>query len=283
VSLVPTALRERAERWLNDRPDDSVLQWLFRVMLTVTVAVLVLDFVDLNGRVAEQAAASPGSAPAIVPEDAPIKTLIRTGPSRRDADERRAPLRRSDAKLAAAMSFDLASDGRLLATGTIQPGTAKAFAAEIEKRGSYVKTVVLHSPGGSVTDALEMGRLIRKRGFTTEVEDGHYCASSCPLLFAGGVERRAAEKSAIGVHQVTAVGVDGATPANGMESVQRISAECQRYLRDMGIDQLVWIHAMETPKDELFYFKPGELLSLKLATPRGAPPASASSGAQAKS
>ena len=283
MSLVPTALRERAERWLNDRPDDSVLQWLFRVMLTVTVAVLVLDFVDLNGRVAEQAAASPGSAPAIVPEDAPIKTLIRTGPSRRDADERRAPLRRPDAKLAAAMTFDLASDGRLLATGTIQPGTAKAFAAEIEKRGSYVKTVVLHSPGGSVTDALEMGRLIRKRGFTTEVEDGHYCASSCPLLFAGGVERRAAEKSAIGVHQVTAVGVDGATPANGMESVQRISAECQRYLRDMGIDQLVWIHAMETPKDELFYFKPGELLSLKLATPRGAPPASASSGAQAKS
>jgi len=283
VSLVPTALRERAERWLNDRPDDSVLQWLFRVMLTVTVAVLVLDFVDLNGRVAEQAAASPGSAPAIVPEDGPTRTLIRTGPSRRDADERRAPLRRPDAKLAAAMTFDLASDGRLLATGTIQPGTAKAFAAEIEKRGSYVKTVVLHSPGGSVTDALEMGRLIRKRGFTTEVGDGHYCASSCPLLFAGGVERRAAEKSAIGVHQVTAVGVDGATPANGMESVQRISAECQRYLRDMGIDQLVWIHAMETPKDELFYFKPAELLSLKLATPRGAPPATASSGAQAKS
>jgi hypothetical protein len=283
VSLVPTALRERAERWLNDRPDDSVLQWLFRVMLTVTVAVLVLDFVDLNARVAEQAAASPGSAPAIVPEDAPIKTLIRTGPSRRDADERRAPLRRPDAKLAAAMTFDLASDGRLLATGTIQPGTAKAFAGEIEKRGSYVKTVVLHSSGGSVTDALEMGRLIRKRGFTTEVEDGHYCASSCPLVFAGGVERRAGEKSAIGVHQVTAVGVDGATPANGMESVQRISAECQRYLRDMGIDQLVWIHAMETPKDELFYFKPAELLSLKLATPRGAPPATASSGAQAKS
>ena len=283
MSLVPTALRERAERWLNDRPDDSVLQWLFRVMLTVTVAVLVLDFVDLNGRVAKQAAASPGSAPAIVPEDGPATKTVRPGSSRRDGEVRRAPLRRPDAKLAAAMTFDLASDGRLLATGTIQPGTAKAFAAEIEKRGSYVKTVVLHSPGGSVTDALEMGRLIRKRGFTTEVEDGHYCASSCPLLFAGGVERRAGEKSAIGVHQVTAVGVDGATPANGMESVQRISAECQRYLRDMGIDQLVWIHAMETPKDELFYFKPAELLSLKLATLRGAPPATASTGAQAKS
>jgi hypothetical protein len=252
-------------------------------MLTVTVAVLVLDFIDLNERVAEQAAASPGSAPAVVPEEGPVKTLVRTGPSGRDADERRAPLWRPDSKLAAAMTFDLAADGRLLATGTIQPGTAKAFAAEIDKRGSYVKTVVLHSPGGSVTDALEMGRLIRKSGFATEVEDGHYCASSCPLVFAGGVERRAGEKSAIGVHQVTAAGADGATPANGMESVQRISAECQRYLRDMGIDQLVWVHAMETPKDALFYFKPAELLSLKLATPRAASPATASAGAQVKS
>ena len=51
-----------------------------------------------------------------------------------------------------------------------------------------------------------------------------------------------------------------------MESAQRVSAECQRYLRDMGIDLQVWVHAMETPKEKLFYFKPGELLALKLAT-----------------
>ena len=37
----------------------------------------------------------------------------------------------------------------------------------------------------------------------------------------------------------------------------------------MGIDLTVWVHAMETPKDELFYFKPDELLALKLATQTG--------------
>ena len=47
-----------------------------------------------------------------------------------------------------------------------------------------------------------------------------------------------------------------------------LGAKCQRYLRDMGVDSQVWVHAMETPTDELFYFKPDELLSLKLATPR---------------
>ena len=54
--------------------------------------------------------------------------------------------------------------------------------------------------------------------------------------------------------------------AAGMENAQQISAECQKYLREMGIDLGVWVHAMETPPDELFYFKPDELLTLKLAT-----------------
>jgi hypothetical protein len=161
------------------------------------------------------------------------------------------------------MTFDLRADGRLIATGTITPGTAAAFAGEIDKRGGYVKTVVLHSPGGSVTDALDMGRLIRKKGFVTEVEDGRYCASS-------------------GVHQVTAIGHEGAAPADVMQHVQRVSAECQRYLRDMGVDALVWIRAMETPAEELFTFKPDELLTLKLATPVSAIPATASTGPQAK-
>ena len=93
-----------------------------------------------------------------------------------------------------------------MATGTITPGISEAFAAEVAKRGDYIKTVVLNSPGGSVTDALAMGRLIREKNFATEVEAGKYCASSCPLVFAGGVERRAGDKAAIGVHQVAAIG-----------------------------------------------------------------------------
>jgi hypothetical protein len=281
VAFVPDSVRARFETWLHDRPDEGVLRWLFRLLLAVTAAALVVDFVDLNDRAPQQTAASQTSAPSVAPDVGPDITKIM--PKRRDGDERRSPLRRPDAELKAAMTFDLRADGRLIATGTITPGTGPAFAAEIDKRGGYVKTVVLHSLGGSVTDALDMGRLIRKKGFATEVEDGRYCASSCPLVFAGGVERHAGAKAAIGVHQVTAIGREGTAPADGVQHVQRVSAECQRYLRDMGIDALVWIHAMETPAEELFTFKADELLTLKLATPRGAPPATASTGAQAKS
>ena len=136
----------------------------------------------------------------------------------------------------------------------ITPGISEAFAAEIARRGDYVRTVVLNSPGGSVNDALTMGRLIREKKFTTEVEAGKYCASSCPLVFAGGIERRAGASAAIGVHQVAAFGSANAAPRDEMDAAQRISARCQRYLGEMGINLQVWVHAMETPHDRLFVF-----------------------------
>jgi hypothetical protein len=56
-----------------------------------------------------------------------------------------------------------------------------------------------------------------------------------------------------------------------MSAAQIISARCQRYLGDMGISLQVWVHAMETPHDKLFVFKPDELKSLNLVTAAVAP------------
>ena len=152
------------------------------------------------------------------------------------------------------MTFDLQADGRLMATGTIMPGTAKAFAAEVDKRGGYVKTVVLHSPGGSLGDALAMGRLIREREIRHRGQDGRYCASSCPLVFAGGVERRAGAKAAIGVHQVLTLSRTGSGARRHGGRPARLGAG-QKYLREMGVDLGVWIHAMETPNDRAVLFQ----------------------------
>jgi hypothetical protein len=189
-------------------------------------------------------------------------------------DKHLTPLPQPDGAMARPMTFELVGSGKLMATGTITPGISEAFAAEVGKRGDYIKTVVLNSPGGSVTDALAMGRLIRERKFATEVEAGKYCASSCPLVFAGGVERRAGDKAAIGVHQVAAMSSVSAAPRDEMDVAQRISARCQRYLGDMGINLQVWVHAMETPHDKLFIFKPDELKSLNIVTSGATPDAS---------
>jgi len=260
-----SSLKQRLRAWLPGNPDETALRWIFRCILTGTIAVLAADLVNANGWMAdpEQAAApadllleeSPGVAPSI------LAPLLPGG------DKRLLPLRQPDGRLAQSMTFELVGGGRLLATGTITPGTSNAFASEIEHRGDYVKTVVLDSPGGSVADALAMGRLIREHKFATEVDAGKYCASSCPLVLAGGVERRAGERAVIGVHQVAAIKSAGNRPPRDEMSVaQNVSARCQRYLGDMGVNLQVWLHAMETPHDKLFVFKPDELKSLALVT-----------------
>jgi hypothetical protein len=181
-------LQQRFHAWLSDSADETVLRWIFRSIVAVTVVVLGVDLVGMNGWLIFPDPA----APAEIKQDSPSWNLPSVlAPLSPGGDKRLTPLPQPEGVLAKPMSFELVGGGRLIATGTITPGISEAFANEVGKRGDYIKTVVLNSPGGSVADALAMGRLIREKKFATEVEAGKYCASSCPLLFAGGTERRA--------------------------------------------------------------------------------------------
>jgi hypothetical protein len=277
------SISQRFHAWLTDNPDEAVLRWLFRSVVGVTVAVLALDLAGQNGWI--DAASAPTEIRQATPSlDLPGVLPSILAPLLPGGDKRAMPLPQPEGALAKPMTFELIGGGKLMASGTITPGIFQDFAAEIGKRGDYIKTIVLNSPGGSVADAIAMGRLIREKKFSTEVEAGKYCASSCPLVFAGGIERRAGDKAAIGVHQVAALRSSaGAPPRDEMSVAQNISASCQRYLRDMGIDVQVWLHAMETPHDRLFIFKPDELKALNLVTaalgaPAPATPAQAIKG-----
>jgi hypothetical protein len=260
---------QRFHAWLSDNPDEAVLRWIFRGIVTVTIAVLVADLAGQNGWITWPDATT---SPAEIRQTSPSLDLPSIAPSilaplLPGGDKRATPLPQPEGVLAKPMTFELVGGGELMATGTITPGISENFAAEIGKRGDYIKTVVLNSPGGSVADAMAMGRLIRERKFATEVEAGKYCASSCPLVFAGGVERRSGDKPVIGVHQVAALSSPAAIVVRDeMGVAQNISARCQRYLGDMGVNLQVWVHAMETPHDKLFVFKPEELKSLNLVT-----------------
>jgi hypothetical protein len=271
-----STISERFHHWLSDRADETILRWIFRGLVTVIVAALAADLAGANGWIAPP---DPAALPAEIKRDASTLDLPSVLPSilaplLPGGDKRLTPLPQPEGALAKPMTFELVGGGRLIANGTITPGISQAFAAEIGKRGDYIKTVVLNSPGGSVVDALAMGRLIREKNLATEIEAGKYCASSCPLMFAGGAERRAGDKAVIGVHQVAAIAAAAnSPPRDEMSMAQKISALCQRYLAEMGINLQAWVHAMETPHDKLFVFKPDELKSLNLVTtaPAAAP------------
>ncbi|RFC68371.1 MULTISPECIES: hypothetical protein [Mesorhizobium] len=182
------------------------------------------------------------------------------------------PIRATPEALAKPMKFTLTGDGVLIAQGSIEPGTAAKFEAKLQALGESVKAVSLNSPGGSLNEAMSMARQVRAHSLATEVADGAICASSCPLLFAGGVERTAGSRAAIAVHQFYTRPVPGLRGSiDAMSDAQLTTARVSRHLLEMGIDPAAWLHALDTPPTSLYYFSTWELAEYHFTTGRQAP------------
>ena len=119
-----------------------------------------------------------------------------------------------------------------------------------------------------VPDALAMARLVREEGFTTRVEQGAFCASSCPLILAAGAEREVDPGAIVGIHQIYAAGQDvaGLSPAQAMSDAQAVTARISRHLVEMDVDPALWVHAMETPPNRLYYLTADEMETYRLSS-----------------
>jgi hypothetical protein len=51
-----------------------------------------------------------------------------------------------------------------------------------------------------------------------------------------------------------------------MSRAQNVTARVSRHLAAMGIDQGLWLHALDTPPDRLYYLSPEELLEYDMVT-----------------
>ena len=243
--------------WLAD--DGAIVRIAFFALLAGTVGVLYIDWRELSEAAGETRMLPdipllPGLLPGFAPT--PGGPVVTTDP----------------ALLEQAMTVELGAGGVLRLVGTIAPGTAELVAAELTARGEYVSDVALNSPGGVVEEAIGIGRLLLERGYKTSVAAGAICASSCPLILAGGKEREASRAAAIGVHQVYAMARAGQVPVGAqgagmaMSEAQRTTAAITRYLQETGVDPAVWVHALETPPEQLYFLDAEELERYRLAT-----------------
>lgn len=114
------------------------------------------------------------------------------------------------------------------AEGQIDLGTAANFERFLAGLGDRRLPILVSSPGGSLEDAIAIGRLIRAKrlavvvahteiascppkGSGCETTAGEaiasrgICLSACPYLFAGGVERYANPNAFMGVHQTKVI------------------------------------------------------------------------------
>ncbi len=150
-------------------------------------------------------------------------------------------------------------DGAWRLEGGIAEGDAERVIAQIDGAPAEIATLILQSPGGSVRDALEIGRHLRAKGIATQLLSGEFCYSACPYLLAGGVTRDIHPDASVGVHQHY-FGENTLLPAFvAIEDIQRGQSEVMTFLDDMGIDPLVMRHALATPPDEIYVLLPEEL------------------------
>jgi len=164
----------------------------------------------------------------------------------------------------------------LLATGSYHARNfAKASLPEIGRHGDYIKTVVLNSPGGSVADALAMGRLIRERKIRNRGRGGEKILR---LILSSGVRRRRRAPRRPRGHRSACIRSrrcrrppNQAPRDDEMKPGAKISRRAlpSAISTRWGVSLQVWVHAMETPHDRLFVFKPDELKSLNLVTNGG--------------
>jgi hypothetical protein len=120
----------------------------------------------------------------------------------------------------------------IAATGTIKPDTPAKLRKILNQAGKRRLPLVIDSRGGAVNAAIEMGRIIRKRGLDVAIgktmylgctpgpksckpdfADGAYagyafpgggiCLSACPFFAAGGLKRLAGYEARVGIHQIT--------------------------------------------------------------------------------
>ena len=254
--------------------EERVLSTLYRGLLAATLIVLFLDFQTIYE---EANAPLPGEterrAPLIMDppreKDHVRPYLPRATPMRRSGKPPRMP---GHAKppmadtIGQPMRFVRGPKGKASAVGRIEPGTARRFQEFIEGQQGEVTEVFLHSPGGSVADALAMSKLLRDKNIATRVPSNAYCASSCPIVLSGGNKRTVGPGAWVGVHRIY---TDSRSPgglAEGLAEGQAVTARVQEHLINMGVDTRAWLHAMKTPSSQLYVFTAKELKDYKLAT-----------------
>ncbi len=178
--------------------------------------------------------------------------------------------------------------------GRIGAGAATEFSEALVKLNGRRLPILIHSPGGSVRDAVAMGELIRAKGLAvavartliancperaprcpsgpgTAITGGAICASACVLVLAGGVQRLVGPAALIGVHQITTVVQETEGPAHLTSTrkfyeQQGVDAAVSAYLTAMGVGDPVMALMRRTPAASVRWLSLADLKASRLAT-----------------
>ncbi|MFV0292003.1 MAG: hypothetical protein ACK5II_01750 [Paracoccus sp. (in: a-proteobacteria)] len=227
----------------------TVIRMVLLSQVVLAVAIIAIDLQGSSGTAAPGLFAPPADGPNIRPYRPDLRLAEPGAPAMRPMPDQ--------------LEFSVGGD-RIHINGQIANGDADRFLRWLDDTRPGERLVSLDSSGGSVADALAIGRAIRGAGFDTIVEDGAVCLSACPYLLAGGKTRNATDGAVIGVHQHY-FGKNTILPAfMAVRDVQRAQASVMDYLDEMGVDLRLTSHALRTPPEEINILEHDQMRELQL-------------------
>jgi hypothetical protein len=136
-------------------------------------------------------------------------------------------------------------DPIIVIAGSIAAGDDVRFRDIAAKYSRAV--VALDSPGGMILPAMDIGRTIKLRGYSTAVVADDRCVSACALIWVAGSRRMMFEGAQVGFH-ASYLDNDGTKLETGVGN-----ALVGHYLSQLGFSQTAVIFATLAPPDKVFW------------------------------
>ena len=172
-------------------------------------------------------------------------------------------------------------------SGQIERGDADRLKQLVDQTGFSVcskpnqcpsnNTISLDSPGGSLLEAIKIGRYIAEHNFSTLVEKNATCESACTLAFLGGYtayegfffpRRYVHETARLGVHRpyfrLPDQTYTGAEVENVVQVVNKSVTIAMEYLLTVGVSASFLQRMYETPPESMHYLSPLELSTQRI-------------------
>jgi hypothetical protein len=184
-------------------------------------------------------------------------------------------------------------DTWIAAEGSFDRGAARRLRKFLKRDDRDTLPIFFYSNGGSAVDAMEVGRLLRKRKMiagvarTTPKECGGasaeeacerlkhagtplpsalvteegVCNSACAFALIGAVRRELAQDVTIGVHAAVVFRVrrSGMVVAGAKKQLNTLNARLKKYITDMGVDPELFDLMQATPHKEMRYLTRDEI------------------------
>lgn len=167
-------------------------------------------------------------------------------------------------------------------SGQIKKGDTETLMALVDELGfstclreNYCpanNTIAFNSPGGSLTEAIKMGKYISSQNFATFVDQGARCESACVFAFLAGFtnyegffypRRYVHAGGKLGIHQPYFQLADQDYSLDQVQNIVKVVNlginAATDYLLSSGISFRFLQKMYATPPDQMFYLKPADL------------------------